>query len=66
MHKPFSQAGMSEEKASFELSFFIGLAFCQGTYPENYRLNIGLQELWHEMYYNSKRENCQQSEQNIK
>ena len=24
VHKPFSQAGMREEKVSFELSFFIG------------------------------------------
>ena len=48
----FSQAGMREDwKAFFELSFFIGLTFCRGTYPENYSLNIGLQELWHEMYY---------------
>ena len=36
VHKPFNQAGMREERNPIEaFTLFIGLAFCQGTYPEN-------------------------------
>ena len=61
VHNPFNQAGMREERNPFEASSLWGYLFAK-VLTQKTRLNTGLQGLWHEIYYNSNRESCHQSE----